>query len=90
MRDKAMFNKLTSPRATCCLSGQRVINADAMLSAHMVEHLLLMSVVAPFVLYGWPLVPMLRGLPAIVRRSIAVPSPIRCSDCLRCAPSEGG
>jgi cytochrome c oxidase assembly factor CtaG len=71
-----MFNKLTSPRATCYLSGQWVINADAMLSAPMVEHLFLMLVVAPFVLYGWPLVPMLRGLLAIVRRSIAVPSPI--------------
>jgi cytochrome c oxidase assembly factor CtaG len=36
--------------------------ADALLSAHMVEHLLLMSVVPPLLLFGWPTVPMLRGL----------------------------
>jgi putative membrane protein len=38
--------------------------ADAMLSAHMVEHLLLMSVVPPLLLYGLPAVPLLRGLPS--------------------------
>jgi putative membrane protein len=37
--------------------------ADALLSAHMVEHLLLMSFVPPLLLIGWPVVPMLRGLP---------------------------
>lgn len=37
--------------------------ADAMLSAHMIEHLLLMSVVPPMVLLGSPTVPLLRGLP---------------------------
>jgi cytochrome c oxidase assembly factor CtaG len=44
--------------------------ADAMLSAHMCEHLLLMSVVPPLLLYGWPVVPLLRGLPAVVRAVI--------------------
>src|SRR5665213_2975860 len=38
--------------------------ADASLSAHMVQHLLLMSVVPPLLLLGWPVVPLLRGLPA--------------------------
>jgi putative membrane protein len=38
--------------------------ADSMLSAHMVEHLLLMSAVPPLVLLGAPTVPLLRGLPA--------------------------
>jgi len=38
--------------------------SDALLSAHMVEHLILMSVVPPLVLLGYPAVPMLRGLPA--------------------------
>ncbi|MEO8736219.1 MAG: cytochrome c oxidase assembly protein [Edaphobacter sp.] len=37
--------------------------ADAMLSAHMIEHLLLMSVVPPLVLLANPTVPLLRGLP---------------------------
>ena len=47
--------------------------ADAMLSAHMVEHLLLMSVVPPLLLYGWPVVPMLRGIPSALRRPIVNP-----------------
>src|SRR5882724_1878984 len=37
--------------------------ADALLSAHMVEHLLLMSFVPPLLLFGYPAVPLLRGLP---------------------------
>lgn len=47
--------------------------ADALLSAHMVEHLLLMSVVPPLLLYGLPVVPMLRGLPVIFRRNVVSP-----------------
>ncbi len=37
--------------------------ADVLLSAHMVEHLLLMSFVPPLVLLAYPIVPLLRGLP---------------------------
>jgi cytochrome c oxidase assembly factor CtaG len=40
--------------------------ADALLSAHMVEHLLLMSFVPPLLLLGNPQVPILRGLPRVV------------------------
>jgi cytochrome c oxidase assembly factor CtaG len=40
--------------------------ADALLSAHMVEHLLLMSFVPPLLLLGDPQVPLLRGLPRIL------------------------
>jgi len=39
--------------------------ADALLSAHMVEHLLLMSFVPPLLLLGDPQVPLLRGLPSL-------------------------
>jgi putative membrane protein len=37
--------------------------ADTVLSAHMIEHLLLMSFVPPLLLLGLPVVPLLRGLP---------------------------
>jgi cytochrome c oxidase assembly factor CtaG len=47
--------------------------ADALLSAHMVEHLLLMSAVPPLLLCGLPTVPLLRGLPAPVLRWLAAP-----------------
>lgn len=47
--------------------------ADRLLSAHMVEHLLLMSAVPPLVWLGLPVVPLLRGLPAQLRRRIAGP-----------------
>jgi putative membrane protein len=47
--------------------------ADAMFSAHMVEHLLLMSVVPPLLLMGLPNVPLLRGLPRPLLRYVAIP-----------------
>lgn len=47
--------------------------ADAMLSAHMIEHLLLMSVVPPLALLGNPTVPLLRGLPRPVLRYVLGP-----------------
>ena len=47
--------------------------ADALLSAHMVEHLLLMSIVPPMLLWGLPVVPLLRGLPKVVRLYVAGP-----------------
>lgn len=47
--------------------------ADALLSVHMVEHLLLMSFVPPLLLIGWPIVPMLRGLPRGFTRTIVAP-----------------
>ncbi len=37
--------------------------ADVLLSAHMIEHLLLTAAVPPLLLLGWPVVPLLRGLP---------------------------
>jgi putative membrane protein len=47
--------------------------ADALLSAHMIEHLLLMSFVPPLLLLGNPQVPLLRGLPHIVTVTILAP-----------------
>jgi putative membrane protein len=47
--------------------------ADVLLSAHMVEHLLLMSFVPPLVLLGQPVIPILRGLPRLFTRSILGP-----------------
>lgn len=47
--------------------------ADTLLSAHMVEHLLLMSAIPMLLLAGLPLVPLLRGLPRPVLRYIAGP-----------------
>jgi len=47
--------------------------ADMLLSAHMVQHLILMSVVPPLLLLGFPFVPLLRGLPEIVLKSVAAP-----------------
>jgi len=47
--------------------------ADASLSAHMVEHLLLMSFVPPLLLLGDPQVPMLRGLPRFLTAGLLGP-----------------
>lgn len=47
--------------------------ADALLSAHMVEHLMLMSLVPPLLLFGLPVVPLLRGLPAGITRVFVGP-----------------
>ena len=47
--------------------------ADTLLTAHMIEHLLLMAAVPPLVLLGCPTVPLLRGLPAPLRRWTAAP-----------------
>ncbi len=47
--------------------------ADVLLSAHMVEHLLLMSFVPPLLLLGCPVVPLLRGLPRLITVQVLGP-----------------
>jgi cytochrome c oxidase assembly factor CtaG len=55
--------------------------ADALLSAHMVEHILLMSFAPPLMLLGNPSVPILRGLPRPI--TVRVLGPILRSKALR-------
>jgi cytochrome c oxidase assembly factor CtaG len=47
--------------------------ADALLSAHMVQHLLLFIAAPALLLVGDPLLPVLRGLPDSLRRTAAAP-----------------
>jgi putative membrane protein len=47
--------------------------ADKLFTAHMVEHLLLMSAIPMLLLCGLPVVPLLRGLPMPFRRSVVAP-----------------
>jgi cytochrome c oxidase assembly factor CtaG len=73
----------TGARLLCFLGGMFVLwlaiaspidgFADVLLSAHMVQHFLLMSAVPPLVLLGAPVVPLLRGLPRWSIRRIVGP-----------------
>ena len=47
--------------------------ADRMLTAHMIEHLLLMSAIPMLLLYGLPGVPLLRGLPRPMLKFVVGP-----------------
>lgn len=47
--------------------------ADALLTAHMIEHLLLMSAIPMLLLYGLPVVPLLRGVPGPVLKFVVGP-----------------
>ena len=46
---------------------------DALLSAHMVQHLLLMAIAPPLLLLGAPVVPFLHGLPKFLVRGLLGP-----------------
>src|SRR5262245_64669397 len=47
--------------------------AGLLLTAHMIQHLLLLMVAPPLLLYGAPYLPILRGLPARVLKHAAGP-----------------
>jgi len=47
--------------------------ADVRLSAHMVQHILLLTVAPVLLLLGDPLLPLLRGLPDSLRQSLVAP-----------------
>jgi putative membrane protein len=46
---------------------------DALLTVHMLQHLLLMSVAPPLILLGAPQLPLLHGLPQFFARSVVSP-----------------
>src|SRR6185312_3310924 len=47
--------------------------ADVWLSAHMVQHILLLTIAPGLLLLGQPLLPLLRGLADPLRRSLVAP-----------------
>lgn len=47
--------------------------ADVLLSAHMVQHILLLTAAPALLLLGDPLLPLVRGLPDPLRRTVVVP-----------------
>ena len=47
--------------------------SETLLFMHMTQHFVLMSVAPPLIVLGCPLVPMLRGLPRLIVRSIGGP-----------------
>ena len=47
--------------------------AEELFLAHMVQHVLLVLVAVPLVLLGAPVIPMMRGVPRIIRRGVLIP-----------------
>ena len=53
-------------------SGIEILAGD-LFSVHMLQHMLLTTVAAPLLMLGAPIRPLLRGLPALVRRTVVRP-----------------
>jgi putative membrane protein len=43
---------------------------DYLLAAHMIQHFILMSIAPPLIVLGAPVVPLLRGVPSVLRRGL--------------------
>ncbi|MBX3354094.1 MAG: cytochrome c oxidase assembly protein [Phycisphaeraceae bacterium] len=79
----ALHRGVTTGRLACYFGGLLAIwialaspveaFAPLLLSAHMVQHMLLTMVAAPLLLMGEPFLPLVRGLPAGVRREAIGP-----------------
>jgi putative membrane protein len=76
-------DELPAWRAVCFCSGVLAFKLavaspiiyfdDVLLTTHMVQHLILMSVAPPLILLGAPAVPLLRGLPQSLLQNIFAP-----------------
>jgi putative membrane protein len=84
LRMRMAFPGLISPRRLVAFFGGIIcvwiaigspLNAfdDALLTVHMLQHLLLMSVAPPLILLGAPQLPLLHGLPQFFARGVASP-----------------
>lgn len=83
LRGAARWRGASAGRIACYLGGLGAIAlalgspveafAPLMLSAHMVQHMLLTMVAAPLILLGEPFVPLLRGLPRWLRQGWVAP-----------------
>ncbi|MGC2294781.1 MAG: cytochrome c oxidase assembly protein [Candidatus Acidiferrales bacterium] len=84
LRMRSAFPGLISPRRLAAFFAGIIcvwiaigspLNAfdDALLTVHMLQHLLLMSVAPPLILLGAPQLPLLRGLPQFFARGVVSP-----------------
>lgn len=55
------------------LAGPMDVFNDWLLTAHMLQHMLLMMIAPPLILLGAPLIPLVRGLPVFAAREFAGP-----------------
>ena len=47
--------------------------SDELFYVHMTQHMLILMVGAPLILLGAPIIPVLRGIPRLIRRKVVIP-----------------